>query len=348
MLKATYSKHIFKFNFAGVTSRGVLNEKPSWFLKLYNIENPEKYGLGEISIIPGLSPENERTVELLLNELIQTPDFFLNNYQNKLDGCPAVKFGIETALADLENGGNRILYPSEFTKGNAGIKINGLVWMGNKEEMLDRISEKVDSGFSCIKIKVGAINFNDELELLKYIRNKYSSKYLEIRVDANGAFNQTDALRKLEQLAKYNLHSIEQPIKAGYWDAMHLLCKNTPLPIALDEELIGIENHENRKELLTTIKPQYIILKPSLIGGLSVTKHWCELAEHNNIGWWITSALEGNIGLNAITQWTYKYGSNMPQGLGTGNVFSNNIDSPLEIRGEKLWYNSSKNWEEVI
>ncbi len=347
MLKTTYSKHIFKFNFPGGTSRGVLNEKPSWFLKIYNTEKPHIIGNGEISIIPGLSPETEKTVELLLNELIQSPDFFINNYRNKLDGCPAIKFGIETALADLQNGGSKIHYPSEFTNGNAGIKINGLVWMGNKDEMLNRIKEKVKRGFTCIKIKVGAINFNEELDLLKFIRKNFSEQNLEIRVDANGAFSPKDVFQKLESLSKYKLHSIEQPIKAGQWETMHLLCKNTPLPIALDEELIGIENLDTRKELLDTIKPQYIILKPSLVGGLADTKHWSELAEQNNIGWWVTSALESNIGLNAIAQWTYTYGSNMPQGLGTGSVFSNNIASPLEIQGEKLWHNTTKTWEEV-
>jgi len=347
MLKANYTKLILKFNFPGGTSRGVLTVKPSWFIKIWDDIAPELCGIGEVSIIPGLSPETEGVIEKHLAELKNNPLAFITKQKESLKGKPAIRFGIETALFDMQNGGKRILYPSEFTEGKKGITINGLVWMGNKDEMLSRIKEKVDSGFSCIKIKVGAINFEDELDLLKYIRKSFSESTLQLRVDANGAFLPNESFHKLEQLSKYNLHSIEQPIKAGQWQAMANLCKQTPLPVALDEELIGIDEDQRKTELLKTIKPQYIVLKPSLIGGLAETTNWASLAEQSNIDWWVTSALEGNIGLNAIAQWTYKYGSNMPQGLGTGQVFSNNIDSPLEIKRDELYYNPNKDWDKI-
>ena len=342
MIKAVVIPHTFHFNFPGGTSRGVLTEKPSFILKIWDKNTPNIAGFGEVSLIPGLSPENPKEVEKLLIEFTNHPENFVRNAN--LDNFPAVKFGIETAFLDLKNGGKQILFPSEFTAGNKGIRINGLVWMGEKNEMLKRLKEKVAQGFTCIKIKVGAIDFNEELSLLKYIRNSYSTNELEIRLDANGAFTNDNALIKLRTLAEYGIHSIEQPIKQGQWNEMAELCKTSPIPIALDEELIGITDKNKRISVLDTIKPQYIILKPSLIGGLEEAKKWSELASERNIYWWLTSALEGNIGLNALAQWTFVFGSNMPQGLGTGQVFTNNIKSPLEIRGEKLWYNPAINW----
>ena len=336
MLKADYRPYKFIFNFPGGTSRGVLTDKLSYFIRVWNDNTPDIVGLGEVSLIPNLSPETPAQVELLLNRFVKNPHTFYDN--EDLSRYPAVKFGIETAILDLKSGGKQILYKSDFTNGKSGIRINGLVWMGDKELMLKRIRDKVESGFTCIKLKIGAINFNDELDLLKFIRKKYSHNDLEIRVDANGAFNFEDALLKLNTLTKYDIHSIEQPIKQGQWSKMATLCKQTPLPIALDEELIGVSDIGKRKSMLDTVNPQYIILKPSLIGGLNDTKIWSKLADERNIGWWVTSALEGNIGLNAIAQWTYINGSDMPQGLGTGQVFSNNTPSPLIIKGEKLWH----------
>jgi O-succinylbenzoate synthase len=280
-----------------------------------------------------------------LNEVVIQPENYLQN-RELLKGFPSLRFGLETAWLDLKNGGKRILFPSEFTTGNQGIKINGLIWMANKHLMLQRIQDKMEQGFSCIKIKVGAINFNEELELLKFIRQRFDADSLEIRVDANGAFTPDNALNKLEQLSKFGIHSIEQPIKKGQWESMHQLCLKTPIPIALDEELINIEDKTQRIQLLEQIKPQYIIIKPSLIGGLHDAKEWSQMAEDRNIGWWLTSALEGNIGLNALAQWTFVNGSAMPQGLGTGQVYTNNISSPLEIRGEKLWHNPEKSWQD--
>jgi o-succinylbenzoate synthase len=345
MIKAVVIPHTFHFNFPGGTSRGVLTEKPSFILKIWHENSPETTGFGEVSLIPGLSPEKPAEVEKLLSEFVKQPENFVKNAN--LKNFPAVRFGIETAFLDLKNGGKQKLFPSEFTKGTKGIRINGLVWMGEKNEMLKRLKEKVVQGFTCIKIKVGAIDFYEELSLLKYIRSKYSTHELEIRVDANGAFTKENALQRLNALAEFGIHSIEQPIKQGQWLEMAELCRTSPIPIALDEELIGINEPNKRIELLETIKPQYIILKPSLIGGLEEAKKWSNLAIDRHICWWVTSALEGNIGLNAIAQWTFVHGSNMPQGLGTGQVFTNNIASPLEIRGEELWYNPNLHWKLV-
>lgn len=344
MLKAHYIAHTFKFNIAGGTSRGVLTEKTSWFIKLFN-DDKTVFGLGEVSILPGLSPEKPADIEYLLNLLVKNPSEFIRNFD--LNKFPAVKFGLETALLDLKMGGSQILYPSLFTEHKKGIKINGLIWMGRKEEMLLRLKEKVKQGFSCIKIKVGAINFQEELDLLQFIRKSFSPEEIELRVDANGAFTPENAMHKIDALSQFTLHSIEQPIKQGQWHAMAKLCINSAIPIALDEELIGITNITEQEQLLDTIKPQFIILKPSLIGGLKETENWSKQAAQRNIRSWVTSALEGNIGLNAIAQWTYVKGSQMPQGLGTGQVFSNNIASPLEIKGEELWYNNTKPWQEL-
>ncbi|MGD9992612.1 MAG: enolase C-terminal domain-like protein [Salinivirgaceae bacterium] len=344
MLKASIHPYTFVFNFPGGTSRGVLTEKPSWFIKLWNDTEPEVYGLGEVSIIPDLSPENPLALAKKLDEVALQPEIYIQKH-NLLEGFPALRFGLETAWLDLQNGGNRILFPSDFTLGKQGIRINGLIWMADKTQMMQRIQEKMEQGFTCIKIKVGAIEFKQELELLKFIRQQFDARSLEIRVDANGAFTPENAMDKLEQLSKFQLHSIEQPIKQGQWENMHRLCRNSPIPIALDEELIGIEDKQQRIHLLESILPQYIILKPSLIGGLYDAKEWSQLAKERNIAWWLTSALEGNIGLNALAQWTFINGSAMPQGLGTGQVYANNINAPLEIQGERLWYNPEKSWQ---
>ena len=256
----------------------------------------------------------------------------------------SIRFGVETALLDLQHGGRRMIYPSEFTAGKQAIEINGLIWMGDKRTMASRIDEKLAAGFSCIKLKIGAIDFDDECELLAAIRRRYSREDIELRVDANGAFSPYDALEHLQRLSAYDLHSIEQPIRAGQWEAMARLCEETPLPIALDEELIGITDSTEKLALLETISPQYIVLKPSLIGGFSGAEEWIEFARNCRVGWWITSALESNVGLNAIAQWTAALPVNMPQGLGTGALFTNNIPSPLEQIGDELRYNPDKTW----
>jgi len=301
-------------------------------------------GIGECSTIPGLSidPEDSYTAKLdevcsQLNEGVLPKAIDLQQY-------PSIAFGLETAMLDLNARGSKILFPSEFTLGNVGIPINGLVWMGDKAFMQKQILEKISASYHCIKLKVGALDFETELEIIKNIRHKFSADEIEIRLDANGGFSSDDALRKLEQLAEFQIHSIEQPIRQGQFEAMAQLCRNSPIPIVLDEELIGVQPAD-KAQLIEQIKPAYIILKPSLIGGFGQSEEWIQIAEKYGVKWWITSALESNIGLNAIAQWTYTLKSPLPQGLGTGQLYHNNINSPLEIRNAKLFYNTENEWD---
>ena len=253
-------------------------------------------------------------------------------------------FGLECAINDLANGGKRIYFPSDFADGNADIVINGLVWMGTHDEMLKRIDEKVALGFNTIKLKVGAIDLESELSLLKHIRNRYSSLDLTVRIDANGGFKPENALETIDKFAKYDVHSLEQPIKQGNWNEMARICRNSSIPIALDEELIGITDIDERIKLVETIKPKYLIIKPSLLGGLASSEMWLRIAASHDIGAWITSALESNIGLNAIAEWTYTLQPRIAQGLGTGGLFTNNIESPLYLESDHLRKNKKINW----
>lgn len=344
MLEARFKKHILNFIEPGGTSRGILKQKPSWYIIVNTTDSKPVTGIGECSIIKGLSIDDESLMEQKLSEVCND----INNWENRLEegllDFPAIRFGLETAIKDIVEGGNRIIFPSEFTQGNDSIPINGLVWMGNFKEMKTRIAQKIDEGFKCIKIKVGAIDFKEELQLLKSIRTEFDSKDLELRVDANGAFSKDEALEKLKKLSEFTIHSIEQPIKPKQWEQMAKLCEESPIPIALDEELIGISNINDISIMLDTISPQYIILKPSLLGGLAQSSMFIREAENRNIGWWVTSALEGNIGLNAIAQWTYTLNGDMYQGLGTGQLFKNNIPSPLYIKDAHLHFNRKSKW----
>ncbi len=345
MLQLSYKKHIFNFKRPAGTSRGVLRHKTSYFLTVWDTENPEVKGIGECSTIKGLSPDPWHDYEYTLNEMQKHPDPMDIWLNEGLKNFPSIRFGLETALIDMHRGGQQVLFPSDFTRSKKGIPINGLIWMGDFNFMMQQVKEKTDAGYRCIKLKIGAIDFDKELELLHYIRNKYSPDKLELRVDANGAFLPSEAMEKLKRLSELQIHSIEQPIRAGQWDEMALLCKESPIPIALDEELIRLKDREELRKMLQHIKPQYIVLKPSLLGGLSSAKQAVEEAEYANTGWWVTSALEGNIGLNALSQWTYLLESPMPQGLGTGQLFTNNIPSPLIIKGDQLFYDTEKNWD---
>ncbi len=233
-----------------------------------------------------------------------------------------------------------MLFDTAFSRGEVGIPINGLVWMGNYDEMLQRLEQKLEQGFRCVKLKIGAIDFEQELELVRRIRQRFSFHEVELRLDANGAFPYEEALYKLELLSQYAVHSIEQPIRKGQWAYMAELCRESPLPIALDEELIGVNDREMKSHMLNVIKPAYIVLKPSLHGGMTGCREWIEAAKDHEVDSWITSALESNIGLNAIAQFcSAVYGDSitMPQGLGTGQLFTDNIPMPLEIRGDHLW-----------
>ncbi|WP_026207529.1 o-succinylbenzoate synthase [Butyricimonas synergistica] len=342
MLQAKYSKYILRFKQPSGTSRGVLTEKETWFIKVWDSKQPEIFGLGECAVFRGLGADDRPGYEDKLKEVCLR----INEIDPpSLSEWSSIRFGVETALADLENGGKRLIFPSTFTEGGETIEINGLIWMGDRETMRQRIVEKLDAGFHCIKLKIGAIDFESELNLLHAIRSQFSKEMVELRVDANGAFSPEEAPRKLEQLARYDIHSIEQPIRQGQWQAMSRLCRNTPIPIALDEELIGINESHQKIEMLDTICPQYIILKPSLAGGFAGSQEWIDLSRERNIGWWVTSALESNIGLNAIAQWTFTLHASMPQGLGTGQLYTNNIPSPLEQTGSTIRYCPTSKWE---
>ena len=347
MLKADFKKHIFQFKQPGGTSRGVLHVKSSWYIRVWDENDPACYGIGECSVLPGLSPDDRPDIETKLKEVCLDIENYASNASGLLADWPAIRFALECALLDLDNGGRKIVFPSEFTKGADSIAINGLIWMGEPEFMLKQIEAKLANGFTCLKMKIGAIDFDQELQILSGIRKRFSPDELALRVDANGAFQPDSCQEKLDQLAKYQIHSIEQPIMAGQWEAMAALCESTPLPIALDEELIGIVDRAEKEKMLKLIQPQYIILKPSLVGGFQSSDEWIELAERDNVGWWITSALEGNVGLNAIAQWTFVKNNPLPQGLGTGQVFTNNIDSPLWLEGERLKYNPAVEWADL-
>jgi o-succinylbenzoate synthase len=332
-MTASYFKYLLQFKRPSGTSRGVLLDKETFILEIS--ENGKK-GVGECAIFRGLSfddrPDYEEKLKWLCENIHQSPEFL----KEELQDFPSIWFGYEQAVQNLKFGEN-LYFPSEFTEGKSAITINGLIWMGDAGYMEEQIQDKLDKGFHCIKLKIG-VDWKSEHVILQKLREKFSKDQLELRVDANGGFSKEEAVIVLQQLADLHIHSIEQPIKAGNWSDMAELCSKTPTPIALDEELIGITDHEEKKKLLETVKPQYIILKPALIGGFDGADEWIALAEEQNIGWWITSALESNIGLNAIAQYTFTKKSPMPQGLGTGALFENNFESSLDLRNELLWF----------
>lgn len=340
-MKTSFKKHILNFKQASGTSRGILTQKESWFLI---VEDDNRLGIGECGLLKGLSIDDYDTYEGKLQWVCDHIDQDFESLYNELERYPSIQFGLEMAFKSLNSSSPFILFPSAFVKGIESIPINGLVWMGDMSYMKTQIREKLNDGFNCIKLKIGAIDFETEMQLIKSIRKEYSSREIEIRVDANGAFSPENALEKLKQLSELELHSIEQPIKPKQIDAMASLCDASPLPIALDEELIGITSVSDKRNLLKMIQPQYIILKPSLIGGFKKSRAWIDAAESHKIGWWITSALESNVGLNAIAQWTYTLKNPLHQGLGTGSLFTNNIMSPLKVKNGTLHYQSDANW----
>lgn len=340
-MTATYHRYNLQFKVPSGTSRGILTSKETWFLKL---TANQKIGLGECGLFRGLSVDDRQDYEDKLQWTCNHIHLGLDTLLDELIEFPSIQFGLEMAFKSLDSHNTFELFPSEFTKGNDSIPINGLIWMGDKTYMKQQITDKIQEGFSCIKMKIGAIDFHTEYELLKSIREEFSVKDIVLRVDANGAFVPEEALEKLKRLSELDIHSIEQPIKAKQLDEMARLCEDTPLPIALDEELIGVFNLQEKKELLKAIQPQYIILKPSLVGGFKGSQDWIRLAEAQQCGWWITSALESNIGLNAIAQWTYTLKNPLPQGLGTGGLFTNNFSCPLHVKSGNLHYNPQGDW----
>ena len=333
--------HTLNFHFEAGTSRGVLTKKTSYFLR---ISQDGRTGIGEAGPLRGLSPEFEEectaTFQSIIEQLPSLPislveiPAYLENIPYEF---PSLRMALEMALLDWMHGANGQYFDNSFSTQEAPIPINGLVWMGNSTFMREQIEAKLAAGYNCLKLKIGAIDFDQEIEILREIRSRYSMRDLSIRVDANGAFTVADAVQKLERLANFDLHSIEQPIQVGQWEVMHALCAQNIVPIALDEELIGIEN---REALLTAVKPPYIILKPSLLGGFLATKLWIQAAESQGIAWWITSALESNIGLQAIAQFAAEFDNPMPQGLGTGQLYTNNFESGLYIQQGNIFQKS--------
>jgi o-succinylbenzoate synthase len=340
-LKATYKKHLLQFKKPSGTSRGIITEKETWFLFL---EENGKVGIGECGLLRGLSIDDRPDYEEKLKWTCENIHLGKDKLWENLIEFPSIQFGIEMAFLSLAAENPFLLFPSAFTKSEKAIPINGLVWMGNEQFMKQQIEAKIAEGFHCIKLKIGAIDFQKEMDLLAFIRQHFDENSIEIRVDANGGFSETEALNKIKQLTGFKIHSIEQPVQKNRTDTMTELCKLTPIPIALDEELIGVFTYAEKEALLQKIQPQYIILKPSFIGGIKGTNQWIELANKYNIGWWITSALESNIGLNAIAQYTFTLNSKLPQGLGTGSLYTNNIDSPLEVKNGQLYYSTILKW----
>lgn len=338
MLRAAWSRHRLDFRFEAVTSRDRLRWKDTYYIKVWDPTRPECFGLGEAALLRGLSADDRPGYEEMLGRVCRDlPD------PCALGEWPSIRMGLETALLDLHNGGKRIVYDSEWAEGRGAMRINGLVWMGSAQQMEERMARKLEDGFSCIKIKIGGIDFGRELEMLARLREMAPG--VELRLDANGAFTPAEAPGRLEALARYDIHSIEQPIRQGQWAEMARLVERSPIRIALDEELIGITDRAMRRTMLSMIKPHFIIIKPTLTGGFTASADWIEAAREAGAGWWVTSALESDLGLNAIAQWTATYGPTLPQGLGTGQLFTNNIPSPLTLRGERLSLDPTRRWQ---
>lgn len=342
MLQARYTPYTLDFKFPARTSREVMSRKLTYFVKVWDESNPERFGIGECALFKGLSCDDVPSYEEVLSQACMN----INELdQDDLKDYPSILFGIETALLDLKNGANRSPFPSAWSKGDSEIRINGLVWMGSVAEMQQRIEEKLERGFKCLKFKIGGEDFNQEYALLENVRKRFSPDLLEIRLDANGAFTSANAIDRLNLLSRLHIHSLEQPVAPGQSDVMARICRESPIPIALDEELIGHNDANDKLQLLSELKPQYIILKPALCGGFSGAMEWISIARLLSIGWWATSALESNIGLNAIAQWVSTMHTTMPQGLGTGALYLNNIKSPIVQERDIIKYNPAQKWE---
>jgi o-succinylbenzoate synthase len=344
MLKASYTVYTLQFKVPSGTSRGILTEKKSWYIFLRNDEEEEITGIGECSPLKGLSPDDHPGFEPRLRDVCDCPLRYVTD-PDALADYPSIRFGLETALLDLQGKGRRILFPSSFTRGESSISINGLVWMGELAYMKKQVEQKISAGFDCLKIKIGAIDFDEELELLKFIRKDLSREDILIRLDANGSFQPDTALEKLKRLSEYDIHSVEQPLPRGRWEEMADLCSKSPVPVALDEELIGIHDMTEKRMLIENIRPSYLVIKPGLLGGYRQAEEWISLSAGQGMGYWITSALESNIGLNAIAQWSHRLGGELHQGLGTGQLYLNNIPSPLRVTKGHLSYDPYGTWD---
>ncbi len=341
MLRAEYQKYTLHFKSPAGTSRGTYTRRDSWFISVYDTGAPSLRGIGECAPLPGLSPELERNFEKKLETLCRDIAHYDSWSEDDLQGYSSIKMGLETAAWDLKARGSKVFFDNAFTAGKRGIPINGLIWMGSAEFMRKQIREKIREGYRCIKIKIGALDFETELGLIRKIRRTHPPEEIEIRLDANGAFQPETARSRLDALAEWGIHSIEQPIGAGQLEQLSVLCRESPIPIALDEELIGINTLKNKGNLIREVRPAYLVLKPSLHGGFKGAQEWIDLAAASDTGWWVTSALESNIGLNAIAQWTANLTNPLPHGLGTGRLFEDNFPSPLYLQGDELRWDVS-------
>lgn len=357
-LKAEFEKRTFHFGFDARTSRGQMRDRHCWFLTVFDEEKKIK-GVGEAAPLPGLSQETPEQVEQELQTIVdkinmgflsgksfETLDKIAVLFANSL--CSSVRAALEMALLDLNAGGKKIYFDNAFARRESGIPTNGLIWIGGLDSMLQQVSIKIEEGYRTLKIKIGSLDFDKELDILQYIKRKYFRENITIRLDANGAFKPSEAIYKLNALARWGVHSVEQPIMPNQHEAMAELCRQTSVPIALDEDVLGVLSRDEKQKLIERIKPQYVILKPSLTGGFNHTKEWIEIVESQQVGWWITSALESSIGLNAVAQFTAQFPINIPQGLGTGKIYSDNILSPLEIKMGELYLNPKAKWDDEL
>jgi O-succinylbenzoate synthase len=352
MLTLSYQRRALRFNFPARTSRGALTEHVAYYLELRDARQSGQVGWGEAAPLAGLSPDYGPGFETEVQQLCQKVNKMHYAFLEDINpaelvplALPALRFALETAVLDLASGGRHQLYPNAFSQGQASLPINGLVWMGDAPFMRAQIRQKLAAGYSCLKLKIGSLDFETELALLTEIRAEAGPAQLTLRVDANGAFSPAEALDKLAQLARFDIHSIEQPIAAGQWAALADVCRHSPVPVALDEELIGLIDPAQQLALLAAVRPAYLIFKPTLLGGHAATRHWITLAETHSLGWWITSALESNIGLNAVAQLTGEYDvAGFAQGLGTGQLYHNNVAAPLRIEAGQLHYDPAGHW----
>ncbi len=333
-LHAEFRKYTLEFIKPMGTSRGALQSRDTWVIGIGDQEGP--LGLGECAPLPKLSPDDQPGFETKLGEVCATVEDGATEQDLALRKWPAIRFGVETALKDLQSGGSQVLFESEYTRSRTSIITNGLVVMGETHDMLRQAQAKVAAGFRCIKIKIGALDFDDECRMLQEFRQQFRPPEFELRLDANGAFNADEAMDKMRRLSEFCVHSIEQPVKSGQWPALARLCADGAIPVALDEELIGLTTTKERRQMLDAIKPQHIILKPTLLGGFKQASEWISLARQRGIGYWVTSALESNIGLNALAQWTATLAISGVQGLGTGRLFRKNFDSRVTLKNSEL------------
>lgn len=345
MIEAAWKEVTFTPRFPLGTSKGVLQERTVWYLAAWHKDRPHVRGIGEAAPFPGHSTEFPAEVRTKLLELCAHTADWEERMRGDLVRVPSVRFAVEQCLRDLQASGSKVLFPSDFTLGRRGVPINGLVWMGDKHTMRQRIQAQIDAGNRCVKMKIGAIGTEDELDLLAEVRRHFSAEELTLRVDANGAFNNRNVMPVLDRLAGLGVESIEQPVGAGLYEVMAEVCANSPVPVALDEDLTGLHTGGAKQDLLDNVRPRYIVIKPSLVGGWAAAEEWIELAEARNIGWWITSALESSIGLNAIAQWTATLDVRRPQGLGTGSVYLDNIPSPIRVNAAELEYRPEMAWD---